>query len=105
MPRGELVLCDFNNYKIKVLHSLSVKGSLDVPGSLWDVAANVVVTLLTTNQLQVIQVFASLKKGSDIRVGHKQCHGIDVAAGKIYGKIKDGEIRIYGVIGNLTESV
>ena len=108
MPGGELVLCDNNNNKIELLdHSLSVVDILDLPVKPLDVAAvdnnNVIITIPDEKQLQFIQVLPSLKIGRTIDVD-KSCHGVAVAAGKIFVSCYNyddnvGEIRVYDLEG------
>ena len=110
MTGGELVLCDYENNKIKLLDSsLSVKDSFELPGTPWDVAAldisHVVVTIPYSQQLQLIQVAPSLKNVRTISVG-KICWGVDVAVGRIFVSCftyekRDGEVRVYDLSGNL----
>ena len=108
MPGNELVLCDRNNYKIKLLdRSLSLVDSLDLPRKPWDVAAvdnsNVIVTMPEEKRLQFIQVLPTCKLGRTIDVG-EMCWGVAVEAGKIfiscykYGD-KVGGIRVYDLKG------
>ena len=109
MPGGELVLCDYSNEKIKVLdRSLSVVDSLHLSWRPpWDVTAvdnnNVIVTLPSSLDIQFIQVLPSLRIGRTIYVG-KVCHGVAVAAGKIFVSCYDyvdevREIRVYDLKG------
>ena len=108
MPGGQLVLCDNDNSKIKLLaHSLAVVDKLDLPGGPWDVAAvdsrNAVVTIPGCKQLQYIQVLPSLKLGRTIDFEEK-CWGVAVAAGKIVISCYNtndamAEIRVYDLKG------
>ena len=108
MPGGTMILCDWNNDKIKLLdRSLSLVDSLDPPEEPWDVAAvdnsNVIVTMPWKTQLQFIQVLPSLKLGRTIDVG-EMCWGVAVAAGKIFVSCYNdddevGDIRVYDIEG------
>ena len=108
MPGGTMILCDWNNDKIKLLdRSLSVVDSLDLPGKPWAVVAvdnsNVIVIMPWKKQLQFIQVLPSLKLRRTIHVD-EECRGVDVAAGKIFIPCynydeKVGDIRVYDIEG------
>ena len=114
MPGGELVLCDFNNYKIKVLdRSLSVVDSLWIPGAPRDIAVidknNVIATMPRRKRLHFYQVLPTLQRGRTVDV-NLPCHSVDVAASKIFVssyKIGDtsGEIRIYDLQGRVLEKI
>ena len=110
MSKGELIACDNNNLKIKLLdRSLSLVDSLDLPGKPWDVAAldnsNVIVTMPGKKQLQFIQVLPSLKRVRTIDVG-KECRGVAVADDKIFISCYNytdwvGDIRVYDIEGRV----
>ena len=110
MPGGELVLCDFNNYKIKVLdRSLSMVDSLWIPGAPRDVAvidnSNIIATMPRRKRLHFYQVLPTLQRGRIVDV-KLPCHSVAVAVGKIFVssyKIGDtsGEIRIYDLQGRV----
>ena len=102
MPGGELVLCDYNNDKIKVLDRfLSVVDSIVLPGQIWEVAvvdsSNVLVTMFGESRLQFVQVLPTLKMGRGIDV--QDCWGVAVAADKIFVGGMLGEIEVYDVEG------
>ena len=108
MPGNELVLCDRNYYKIKLLdRSLSVVDSLDLPGGPWDVAVvdnkNVIVSMPDEKRLQFIQVLPTRKLGRTIDVGER-CRGVAVAADRIFISCynyddKVADIRVYDIGG------
>ena len=110
MSGGELVLCDFNNYKIKVLdRSLSVVDSLWISGAPRDVAvidnSNVIATMPRRKRLHFYQVLPTLQRGRTVDV-NLPCHSVAVATGKIFVssyKIGDtsGEIQIYDLEGRV----
>ena len=110
MPGGTMILCDWNNYKIKMLdRSLSLVDSQDLPRRPHDVAAvdssNVIVTLHREKQLQFIQVLPSLKLGRNIFVC-EECWGVAVAAGKIFVSCYNcddwvADIRVYDIEGRV----
>ena len=85
LSSGELILCDLNNSKLKLLDikSLPIKEStLDVPGSPWDVAPvnqhQVIVTFPFEKYLQFIQVKPSFALNHKIDLGI-ECRGVTVS--------------------------
>ena len=99
LSSGELVLCDRNNSKLKLLDkSLQMKESIDVPGDPWDVAPvnqhQVIVTFPDEKYLQFIQVTPSLALGHKVDLGMK-CWGVAVSRESIYiSFIDSGECKI-----------
>lgn len=116
MPNGDLVICDNANQSVRSYNMATMinTGTLSLPVSPFDVASvdgnNVIVTLPSQKKLHLIQVLPSFQKGSTIACSKdgdiKECWGIDVAGDKIYvacyraGR-EDGEVRIFGLFGNL----
>ena len=106
LSSGELVLCDCNNNKLKLLDkSLQMKESIDVPGEPWDVAPvdqhQVIVTFPLKRYLQFIQVTPSLALGHKVVLGMK-CRGAAVSRESIYISLADSEeckIGIYDLTG------
>ena len=107
LPSGELILCDRDNKKLKLLDkSLQMKESIDVPGQPWDVAPvdqhQVIVTFPDEQYLQLIQVTPSLALGHKVDLGMK-CYGVAVSRESIYISFDDSEeykIGIYDLTGN-----
>ena len=106
LTSGELVLCDHNNNKLKLLDkSLQMKESIDVPAKPWDVAPvnqhQVIVTFPYNKYIQFIQVTPSLALGHKVDLG-MQCRGVAVSRESIYissavsGQCKIG---IYDITG------
>ena len=99
LTSGELILCDRNNYKLKLLDkSLQMKESIDVPGRPWDVAPvnqhQVIVTFPFEQYLQFIQVTPSLALGRTLEL-EMQCRGAAVSRESIYISFDDlGECKI-----------
>ena len=99
LPSGELVLCDHNNKKLKLLDkSLQMKESIDVPGRPLDVAPvnqqQVIVTFPFKQYLQFIQVTPSLALGHKVDLG-MNCWGVSVSRESIYISLEDsGEFKI-----------
>ena len=99
LSSGELVLCDSNNNKLKLLDkSLQMKESIDVPEIPWDVAPvdqhQVIVTFPLKRYLQFIQVTPSLALGHKVDLGMK-CRGAAVSRESIYISFVDtGECKI-----------
>ena len=112
MPDGQLVLCDSNNRKIKLLDtSLDLQGSLDLPSGPWDISAvndtTVIITLPEMQQLQYIEVVPGLKAGCVLQLD-QMCYGVEVVDGDIYVTCHsehmhsgDGEVRVLGQDGNV----
>ena len=106
LSSGELILCDYNNYKLKLLDkSLQMKESIDVSGRPWDVAPvnqhQVIVTFPYGKYLQFIQVTPSLALGHKVDLGMKCC-GVAVLRESIYISLADSEeckIGIYDLTG------
>ena len=110
MTNGDVVLCDNNNVKIKLLNSSGVlTGNMKLSSHPQDVSvlepSNVIVTLPNKKQLQVVQVYPQLKPGRVIQLD-KTCEGVAVGKGELYVTchtflIDDGEIRILGLDGKV----
>lgn len=109
MPNEYMVLCDFNNKRLKLLDNSGVLiKRLTLPCSPWDISVvdskNVVVTLPDRKQLQYVQVFPQMKAGRTIKLDNK-CWGIFVSGDEIYISCHksrgDGEIRVLDRNGNL----
>ena len=106
LSSGELVLCDRNHKKLKLLDkNLQMKESIDVPGSPWDVAAvnqhQVIVTFPNEKYLQFIQVTPSLALGHKVDLG-MECYGVAVSRESIYISLVDSgecKIGIYDLTG------
>ena len=103
---GELVLCDPNNKKLKLLDkNLQMKESIDVPAQPWDVAPvnqqQVIVTFPNEQYLQFIQVTPSLALGRKVDLG-MECCGVAVSRESIYISFVDSgecKIGIYDLTG------
>ena len=106
LPSGQLILCDQNNNKLKLLdENLHMKESIDVPGKPWDVAPvnqhQVIVTFPGQRYLQFIQVTPSLALGHTVDLG-MECRGVTVSRESIYisfSKSGGGKIGIYDLTG------
>ena len=106
LPSGQLILCDGNNDKLKLLdENLQMKDSIDVPGAPWDVAPvnqhQVIVTFPWQQYLQFIQVTPSLALGHTVDLGMR-CWGVAVSRENIYISFSEsggGKIGIYDLTG------
>ena len=106
LSSGELVLCDYNNDKLKLLDkSLQLKASIDVSGGPWDVAPvdqhQVIVTFPNEQYLQFIQVTPSLALGRTVELG-MTCWGVAVSRESIYISFDDSgacKVGIYDLTG------
>ena len=88
MPNGYIVVCDYNNDKMKLLdNSLSLTDSLKLSSGPRDVSViddnNAIVTLQVQKQLQYVQVFPQLKAGHVIQLA-SPCYGVEVSGQEIY---------------------
>ena len=109
LPSGELVICDHNNKKIKLLSKSFVHmNTLEVIGKPWDIAATIedeaVVTLPYNMALQFIQLFPKLQKGHTAALG-KECRGVDTSDGYIYVSFVEGEISVFSKAGEMIRSI
>ena len=109
MPSGDLVLCDHNNSKLKLLdRSFKVKASLSLNSKPWSLSvidnSNVIVTLPNTKQLQYIQLVPHMKVDRVIQLD-KKCWDVAVADNEIYVSCHnapgEGEVRVLDLSGNL----
>ena len=101
LSSGELILCDCNNNKLKLLDkSLQMKKSIDVPGTPWDVAQvnqhQVIVTFPYEQYLQFIQVTPSLALGHKVGLG-MECCGVAVSRESIYISLVDSGVYKVGI--------
>ena len=115
MTNGDVVLCDNNNDKIKLLNSSGVlTGNMKLSSQPWDVSVldprSVIVTLPLKYQLQVVQVCPQLKPGRVIQLdeGGKKCWGVAVVKGELYVTCHnatytgaEGEVRVLGLDGKV----
>ena len=106
LPSGDLILCDWNNKKLKLLdENLQMKESIDVPGQPRDIAVvnqhQVIVTFLWQHYIQFIQVTPSLALGHTVDLG-MECRGVTVSRESIYILFSvsgESKIGIYDVTG------
>ena len=106
LPSGQLILCDRNNKKLKLLdENLQMKESIDVPEQPWDIAVvnqhQVIVTFPLENYLQFIQVTPSLALGHTVDLG-MECRGVTVSRESIYISLSEsgeGKIGMYDLTG------
>lgn len=97
LPTGELVLCDKNNKRIKVLNeNITPKKPIELREAAWDVSlvtdTEVVTTLRDKHALQFIQALPKLSFGHTVQLD-KECCGIAVNDGIFYVSFFDGEVR------------
>ena len=109
MPSGDLVLCDYNNSKLKLLdQTFKVKDSLSLNDKPWSSSvidnSNVIVTMPDTKQLQYVQLVPHMKAGRVIQLD-KKCWDVAVAGNEIYVSCHndpgEGEVRVLDLSGNL----
>ena len=106
LPSGQLILCDQDNNKLKLLdENLHMKESIDVPGPPRDIAPvnqhQVIVTFPCQQYLQFIQVTPSLALGHTVDLG-MECRGVTVSRESIYILFSvsgEGKIGIYDLTG------
>ena len=113
MATGDIVSCDYNNRKLKLLDSSNaLKDSLKLNAQPWDVsvvdAKTIIVTLPGNQQLQYIDLFRRLTSGRVLQLD-KKCWGVHVTADKIFTTCHNdpgkGEIRILDLDGNLLQQL
>ena len=113
MATGEIVLCDFDNDKIKLMDSSdTLQDSLKLNAEPWDISIvdtkTVIVTLPDAEQLQYIEVFPRLTPGRVLQLD-KYCCGVHVTADKIFTSCHnqpgEGEVRILDLDGNLLQQL
>ena len=113
MTTGEIVLCDSQNNKIKLLDSSdTLQDSLKLKARPWDISVvdtkTVIVTLPWDKQLQYIEVFTRLTPGRVLQLD-KYCWGVHVTADKIFTSCHNnpgkGEVRILDLDGNLLQQL
>ena len=101
MSDGQAVLCDTNNYQIKLLDSsYKLIGNLKLPTKPADISVlndtDVIITLPLKRQLLIVSVTSQLRIIRTIQLD-KRCVGVDVSGGEIYitcEESEQGEIRI-----------
>ena len=106
LPSGQLILCDWDNNKLKLLdENLQMKDSIDVPEDPWDIAVvnqhQVIVTFPWQHYVQFIQVTPSLALGHTVDLG-MECYGVTVSRESIYisfSESGEGKIGIYDLTG------
>ena len=116
LSSGELLLCDCENKKIKLLNkSLTVSDSIKLASNPWDIAVvddkTAIVTLPKKKQLQYVDLVPKLSLGS--KLSTKQlCWGIVVVNKLIYitchggpGSNPGGDIRVLDLRGNELKTI
>ena len=101
MSDGQAVLCDWNNYQIKLLDSsYKLIGNLKLPAWPADISVlndtKVIITIPDEGQLLIVSVTSQLRIIRTIQL-EKKCWCVDVSGGEIYityGELGQGEIRI-----------
>ena len=112
LPNGQIILCDFNNKNLKLLHSsFTVKEVLGLQAGPMDVSvinnSSAIITLPLQAQLQYMQLEPSLKSGRVIQLD-KWCFGIAVAGEDLYvtlHNLGEGEVRILDMEGSLKQRI
>lgn len=101
MTAGEVVLCDYNNSKLKVLDSSdALMDKLKLNAGPWDIsvvdARTVIVTLPWKQRLQYFDIFPRLTRGRVLQLD-KLCWGVHVFSDRIFTTCHnsgEGEVRI-----------
>ena len=102
MSDGQVVLCDLDNYQIKLLDSsYKLIGNLKLPARPFDISVlndtDVIITLPDEGQLLIVSVTSQLRIIRTIQLD-KACCCVDVSGGEIYitcgEESEQGEIRI-----------
>ena len=97
MSDGQAVLCDYNNYQIKLLDSsYKLIGNLKLPARPYDISVlndtEVIITLPHKRQLLIVSVTSQLRIIRTIQLD-KACGGVDVSGGEIYITCEESEQR------------
>ena len=110
MTNGDVVLCDYDNNKIKLLNSSGIlTGNMKLSSYPQDASVldptSVIVTLPWGKQLQVVQVYPQLKPGRVIQLD-MMCRGVEVDKGTLYVTCRndlgaEGEIKVLGLDGKV----
>ena len=95
MSDGQVVLCDWNNYQIKLLDSsYKLIGNLKLPTKPADISVlndtDVIITIPGEGQLLIVSVTSQLRIIRTIQLD-KPCWGVDVSGGKIYITCEESE--------------
>lgn len=115
MQDGQVILCDSNNNRIKILkRTFTLRYSLCLGSRPWDVSAAgkdiFIVTLPDIQQLQFIEMAARIEANRSLKLD-KSCWGVEVAGEKIYITCHDGginsigEVRILGLDGTVERRI
>ena len=113
MTTGEIVLCDPDNYKLKLVDNSDVlQDSLKLNAAPWNISIvdskTVIVTLPGAKQLQYIEVFPRLTPGRVLQLD-KYCYGVQVTGDKIFTSCHNnpgkGEVRILDLDRNLLQQL
>ena len=113
MTTGEIVLCDRENNKLKLMDSSdTLQDSLKLTTGPRDISIvdtkTVIVTLPDTKQLQYIEIFPRLTPGRVLQLD-KKCWGVHVTGDKIFTSCHNqpgkGEVRILDLDGNLLQQL
>ena len=113
LATDEIVLCDVDNDKIKLVDSSdTLQDSLKLSAKPWDISIvdtkTVIVTLPGAKQLQYIEVFPRLTPGRVLQLD-KKCWGVHVTGDKIFTSCHNqpgkGEVRILDKDGNLLQQL
>ena len=113
MVDGQLLLCDYYNYTIKLLNStFDITGNLSLDSKPFDISAvdstRAIVTLPDHKQLKFIDIVPALKADKQIQLD-KQCYGVDVVRDEIYVICHDNpgnaEIRVFDKNGTFIRKV
>ena len=114
MPDGKLLLCDYRNYRLKLLGSdLSMIDTLNLTLHPWDISAvnssSVLITLPRNlkNQLQFVHVMEGLQLSSIIQM-EKNCWGVIVIETEIFTSCHDyeeGEIIVLDLTGTVKRRI
>ena len=109
MPKGELILCDYNNCCVKVLNTnFTQKEQIKLPSNPWDLCLietdEVVISQPDAKSLLFMKVVPKLQTGSSITLD-QDCRGVAVKNGLIYVSFYNGEIRVLDRTGQPQRNV
>ena len=109
MPNGELVLCDQNNMRVKVLSTdFTKKEQTKLASHPWDIDImaddEVVISLPSSKSLIFLKVFPQLQLGTSMQLD-QACQGVAVDGGSIFVSFLNGEVRILDRAGNQLKNI
>jgi hypothetical protein len=104
MKNGKIVLCDYDNKKLKMLHrsTYEVTNQFDLPGLPWQLCAisdnSIAVSLGKLREIQYFSLQYNIQKSGSFSTDHN-CYGLAYANDNLYVSDSDTYIYIYSEFG------